>query len=52
MTLLEQFGLFIVSYPENLSPPDEHAARRYLLDWKAALIAGSDSAVAEKLIAS
>jgi 2-methylcitrate dehydratase PrpD len=52
MTLLEQFGLFIASYPENLSAPDEHAARRALLDWQAALIAGSDSAVAEKLIAS
>ena len=50
MTLLEQFGLFLASYPEKLSALDEHAARRALLDWQAALIAGSDSAVAEKLI--
>lgn len=50
MTLLEQFGSFIEgSYQTHFSPETIHSARRALLDWHGALIAGSDTVVAEKL---
>ena len=51
-TLLSQFGQYIASSQSALSVPVEHAARRALLDWQGALIAGSNSDVAQKLIAS
>ena len=50
MTLLEQFGSFIEqSYQTKFSSETLHSARRALLDWHGALIAGSDTEVAEKL---
>ena len=50
MTLLEQFGSFIEgSYQTQFSPETLHCARRALLDWHGALIAGSDTDVAQRL---
>lgn len=50
MTLLEQFGSFIEqSYQTKFSPKTLHSARRALLDWHGALIAGSNTDVADKL---
>ncbi len=51
MTLLQQFGSFIESsYAANFSPATLHSARRALLDWQGALIAGSDTEAAVKLL--
>lgn len=50
-TLLESFGEFVANQ-SALSPQVEHAARRALLDWQGALIAGSNSEVAQRLIAA
>lgn len=50
MTLLQEFGLFIEnSYGIDFSPATLHSARRALLDWQGALIAGSNTDVAIKL---
>ena len=50
MTLLEEFGKFIESsYSLTHSPVTMHHARRVLLDWHGALIAGADSEVAARL---
>lgn len=50
MTLLQEFGRFIeASYRSDFSPKAVHSARRALLDWHGALIAGSDTEVAQKL---
>lgn len=50
MTLLQDFGRFIEeSYRTDFSPETLHGARRALLDWHGALIAGSDTDAAVKL---
>jgi 2-methylcitrate dehydratase PrpD len=52
-TLLESFGEYIAkASSQPLTTPVLHAARRALLDWQGALIAGATSEVAQKLIAS
>jgi len=52
-TLLTTFGEYIESATaQPLASDVLHAARRALLDWQGALIAGSNSEVAQKLIAS
>ncbi len=50
MTLLQKFGEFIAASGRmNFSAHTLHSARRALLDWHGALLAGSDSLVAQKL---
>ena len=50
MTLLEEFGQFIEgSYLATFSQETLHSARRALLDWHGALIAGADTDVASRL---
>jgi 2-methylcitrate dehydratase PrpD len=50
MTLLEEFGQFIEgSYQTTFSQETIHSARRALLDWHGALIAGADTDVASRL---
>jgi 2-methylcitrate dehydratase PrpD len=52
-TLLTSFGEYIeTASSQPLTPDVLHAARRALLDWQGALIAGSNSDVAQKLIAA
>ena len=53
MTLLEEFGHFIEA-SQDLRFSDEvmHHARRAFLDWQGALLAGSNSSTAQKLLAS
>jgi 2-methylcitrate dehydratase PrpD len=51
MTLLQEFGRFIESrQSQSFSATTMHHARRALLDWHGALIAGSNTDAAEKLI--
>ena len=53
MTLLQEFGKFIDSSQHDFFTEDMmHHARRALLDWQGALIAGSDSLAAQKLRSS
>ena len=50
MTLLQEFGSFIeASHLIEFSTQTLHSARRALLDWHGALIAGSDTEVANRL---
>jgi 2-methylcitrate dehydratase PrpD len=50
MTLLQDFGRFIeASYQTSFTPSTLHSARRALLDWHGALIAGADTDAASKL---
>ena len=50
MTLLQAFGQFIeASHHTHFSPATLHGARRALLDWHGALIAGADSEAASRL---
>jgi 2-methylcitrate dehydratase PrpD len=50
MTLLEEFGQFIEgSYQTTFSQETLHSARRALLDWHGALIAGADTDAASRL---
>jgi 2-methylcitrate dehydratase PrpD len=50
MTLLEEFGRFIENCQgKSFSASTMHHARRALLDWHGALIAGSNTDVAEML---
>ncbi|WP_353201767.1 MmgE/PrpD family protein [Polynucleobacter sp.] len=50
MTLLEEFGQFIEgSYQTTFSQETIHSARRALLDWHGALIAGADTDAASRL---
>ena len=50
MTLLQEFGKFIAAqYETDFSAHAIHSARRALLDWHGALLAGSDTLVAQKL---
>lgn len=50
MTLLEEFGQFIEgSYQTTFSQEVIHSARRALLDWHGALIAGADTDAASRL---
>ena len=50
MTLLQEFGQFIEgSYQTTFSTLTLHSARRALLDWHGALIAGADTEAASKL---
>jgi 2-methylcitrate dehydratase PrpD len=50
MTLLQEFGQFIeASYQASFTPSTIHSARRALLDWHGALIAGADTDAASKL---
>jgi 2-methylcitrate dehydratase PrpD len=50
MTLLQKFGQFIEeSYQTNFSSSTLHSARRALLDWHGALIAGADTEAASRL---
>ncbi|QKM64957.1 2-methylcitrate dehydratase [Polynucleobacter tropicus] len=50
MTLLQKFGEFIAaSQQADFSAQAIHSARRALLDWHGALLAGSDTLVAKKL---
>jgi 2-methylcitrate dehydratase PrpD len=50
MTLLQEFGQFIEASQHNhFSPPTLHCARRALLDWHGALIAGADSEAGSRL---
>ena len=50
MTLLEEFGRFIEgSYQTTFSQETLHSARRALLDWHGALIAGADTDAASRL---
>ena len=50
MTLLQEFGRFIeASYQTRFSTPPLHSARRALLDWHGALIAGADTEAASRL---
>lgn len=51
MTLLQEFGRFIEScQSQSFSATTMHHARRALLDWHGALIAGSNTEAAERLI--
>jgi 2-methylcitrate dehydratase PrpD len=51
MTLLQEFGRFIeVCQSQSFSATTMHHARRALLDWHGALIAGSNTDAAERLI--
>lgn len=53
MTLLQEFGRFIeASYQSSFPPATIHAARRALLDWQGALIAGADTEAASRLRAA
>lgn len=53
MTLLEEFGNFIEASQEHrFSDEVMHHARRAFLDWQGALLAGSNSSTAQKLLAS
>ncbi len=50
MTLLQKFGQFIeASFETSFSAATLHSARRALLDWHGALIAGSDTEAASRL---
>jgi len=50
MTLIQQFGQFIEgSYQTTFSPKILHHARRALLDWHGALMAGANTDAASKL---
>ena len=50
MTLLQEFGKFIeASYQTSFAPSTIHSARRALLDWHGALIAGADTDAASRL---
>ncbi len=50
MTLLEEFGQFIEgSYQTTFTQETLHSARRALLDWHGALIAGADTDAASRL---
>jgi len=50
MTLLQEFGQFIeASHHTSFTPHTMHSARRALLDWHGALIAGSDTDAAVRL---
>lgn len=50
MSLLQEFGQFIESsYQIQYEPATLHSARRALLDWHGALIAGADSETASRL---
>jgi 2-methylcitrate dehydratase PrpD len=50
MTLLQEFGRFIeASYQTSFSASTLHSARRALLDWHGALIAGADTEAASRL---
>jgi len=50
MTLLQEFGQFIEgSYQTTFASLTLHSARRALLDWHGALIAGADTEAASKL---
>lgn len=51
MTLLQEFGRFIEGcHSQSFSAATMHHARRALLDWHGALIAGSNTDAAERLI--